>query len=65
MILSDLSIRRPVICIVLSLLIVTVGLLSFRSLPVREYPDIDAPGWWRLRSPIRSRSSSAPSMACA
>lgn len=43
MILSDLSIRRPVICIVLSLLILTVGLLSFTSLPVREYPDIDAP----------------------
>lgn len=43
MILSDLSIRRPVVCIVLSLLIVTVGLLSFSSLPVREYPDIDAP----------------------
>lgn len=43
MILSDLSIRRPVVCIVLALLIVTVGLLSFISLPVREYPDIDAP----------------------
>jgi len=43
MILSDFSIRRPVVCIVLSLLIVTVGLLSFRSLPVREYPDIDTP----------------------
>jgi multidrug efflux pump len=43
MILSDLSIRRPVICIVLSLLIMVVGLLSFRGLPVREYPDIDAP----------------------
>lgn len=43
MILSDLSIRRPVACVVLSLLIVTVGLLCFRGLPVREYPDIDAP----------------------
>ncbi len=43
MILSDLSIRRPVVCIVLALLIVTVGSLSFRGLPVREYPDIDAP----------------------
>lgn len=43
MILSDLSIRRPVICIVLTLLIVTVGLLSIRDLPVREYPDIDSP----------------------
>ncbi len=43
MILSDLSIRRPVVCIVLALLIVTVGTLSFFGLPVREYPDIDAP----------------------
>jgi multidrug efflux pump len=43
MILSDLSVRRPVACVVLSLLIVTVGLLSFRGLPVREYPNIDAP----------------------
>ena len=43
MILSDLSIRRPVVCVVLSLLIVTVGLLSFNSLPVREYPDVDVP----------------------
>ena len=43
MILSDLSIRRPVVCIVLAFVIVTVGLLSFGSLPVREYPDIDAP----------------------
>jgi multidrug efflux pump len=43
MILSDLSVRRPVACVVLSLLIVTVGLLSFRGLPVREFPNIDAP----------------------
>jgi len=43
MILSDLSIRRPVICLVASILIVIIGLLSFADLPVREYPSIDSP----------------------
>ncbi len=41
--LSDLSIRRPVICIVASVLLVLVGALRFRDLPVREYPNIDSP----------------------
>jgi multidrug efflux pump len=43
MILSDLSIKRPVICLVASILILIVGGLSFRDLPVREYPITDAP----------------------
>jgi len=43
MILSDISIRRPVLATVMSLLIVLVGLISFDRLPVREYPNIDAP----------------------
>jgi multidrug efflux pump len=43
MILSDLSIRRPVICIVTCLIICIVGVLRFNSLPVREYPEVDAP----------------------
>jgi len=43
MILSDLSIRRPVICLVASILIVIIGLLAFAELPVREYPSIDSP----------------------
>lgn len=43
MILSDLSIRRPVICLVASIIIVLVGLLAFNKLPVREYPMIDTP----------------------
>ncbi len=43
MILSDLSIRRPVICLVASILIVIVGVLAFIRLPVREYPNIDSP----------------------
>ena len=41
--LSDLSIRRPIICVVASILIMLVGLLRFGLLPVREYPNVDSP----------------------
>ncbi len=41
--LPELSIRRPVFATVLSLLIVLVGVVSFNSLVVREYPKIDNP----------------------
>ena len=43
MILSDLSIKRPVVCVVASIFIVLVGGLLFLRLPVREYPNIDSP----------------------
>lgn len=43
MILSDLSIRRPVICLVASIIIILVGLLRFGEMPVREYPNVDSP----------------------
>ena len=43
MILSDTSIKRPVICLVASILILLVGLLAFARLPVREYPSTDSP----------------------
>ena len=43
MILSDVSIKRPVFATVLSLLIVVFGLAALFGLPVREYPDIDPP----------------------
>ncbi len=43
MLLSDVSIKRPVVCIVLALLILLVGSLAFQRLPVREYPDIETP----------------------
>ncbi len=43
MTLSDLSIKRPVICLVASILILLVGGLSFEKLPVREYPVTDPP----------------------
>jgi len=42
-ILSDVSIKRPVFATVISLLIVVFGLAALLGLPVREYPDIDPP----------------------
>ena len=41
--LAELSIRRPVLATVLSLLIVLIGAVSFDRLTVREYPKIDEP----------------------
>ncbi len=43
MILFDISVTRPVLAAVLSLLLIAFGLLSFDRLPLREYPDIDPP----------------------
>jgi len=43
MVLSDISIKRPVFATVLSLLTVVFGVASLLGLPVREYPDIDPP----------------------
>jgi multidrug efflux pump len=43
MILSDLSVTRPVLAAVMSLLLIAFGLVSFDRLPLREYPDIDPP----------------------
>lgn len=41
--LSDISVVRPVFAAVLSLLLLALGILSFRDLPVREYPNINPP----------------------
>jgi multidrug efflux pump len=41
--LSETSIRRPVLACVMSLLLVLIGLVSFRQLSLREYPRIDEP----------------------
>ncbi|MCA1940643.1 MAG: efflux RND transporter permease subunit [Caenispirillum bisanense] len=43
MVLSDLSIKRPVLATVMSLVIVLIGLIAYDRLPVREYPNIDEP----------------------
>ncbi|MCC7251642.1 efflux RND transporter permease subunit, partial [Hyphomicrobium sp.] len=41
--LSELCIRRPVFATVLSLVIVLLGFVSYNSLTVREYPNVDEP----------------------
>lgn len=43
MILSDVSVKRPVFAAVISLLLLAFGILSFRELPLREYPDLSSP----------------------
>jgi len=41
--LSSVSIRRPVLAIVMSIVIVVFGILSYSYLGVREYPAVDPP----------------------
>jgi multidrug efflux pump len=41
--LPDLSIRRPVLATVMSLMLILVGIISYTRLAVREYPNIDPP----------------------
>ncbi len=41
--LSEVSIQRPVLATVMSLVIIIFGLVSYSRLPVREYPDIEPP----------------------
>jgi multidrug efflux pump len=43
MVLSDLSIRRPVLATVMSLALMLIGLVCYQRLSVREYPKIDEP----------------------
>jgi multidrug efflux pump len=43
MIISDLSVKRPVFAAVISLLLIAFGIVSFVKLSLREYPDIDPP----------------------
>ena len=43
MILSDISVKRPVFATVVSMILVIFGLFAFQNLTVREYPAIDPP----------------------
>ena len=43
MLISDVSVKRPVFASVLSLLLIAFGLVAFERLSLREYPDIDPP----------------------
>src|SRR5690242_21724183 len=40
---SELSLRRPVLAIVLKIIIVVFGVIGFKFLGVRDYPAIDPP----------------------
>lgn len=43
MLLSDISVKRPVFASVISLILIALGLVAFERLPLREYPNIDPP----------------------
>ena len=43
MVVSDLSIQRPVMAFVLSAVLIVLGVIGFQRLPVRELPKIDYP----------------------
>ncbi|KFZ39279.1 multidrug transporter AcrB [Shewanella mangrovi] len=43
MLLSDVSVKRPIVAIVLSLLLCVFGIVSFSKLSVREMPDVENP----------------------
>ena len=43
MVISDISVRRPVFAAVISLVLVILGLLAIDRLSVREYPDVNPP----------------------
>nr|WP_295836699.1 efflux RND transporter permease subunit [uncultured Azospirillum sp.] len=43
MILSEISVRRPVLATVMSLALMLIGIVSYQRLSVREYPKIDEP----------------------
>lgn len=41
--LSDTAVRRPVLAIVINLLLITFGMMAFKFLSLREYPDVNPP----------------------
>ncbi len=43
MLISDISVKRPVFATVISLLLIAFGLVSFERLSLREFPDINPP----------------------
>ncbi len=43
MYLTDLSIKRPVVATVMSLILVIFGLVVFNDIPTDELPDVERP----------------------
>lgn len=50
--LSDVSVKRPVAALVLSMLLCVFGVVSFTKLAVREMPDIESL-WYRFPPVIK------------
>ena len=40
---SELSIKRPVLAVVMSLLLIVLGVMAYSRLTLRELPNIDPP----------------------
>lgn len=49
MLLSDVSVKRPVAALVLSMLLCVFGFVSFTKLAVREMPDIESQSFLSAR----------------
>ena len=43
MLISDVSVRRPVFAAVISLILVIIGLMAVTRMSVREFPDFERP----------------------
>jgi len=43
MFLSNLSIKRPIFAAVMMLALVTLGIFSYRRLPIDMFPDVEMP----------------------
>jgi multidrug efflux pump len=43
MLISNISVRRPVFAAVISLILIIIGLMSARNMSIREFPDIQRP----------------------
>ncbi len=43
MLISDVSVRRPVFAAVISLILVIIGTMAAMTMPMREYPDVQRP----------------------
>ncbi|MBK8091674.1 MAG: efflux RND transporter permease subunit [Verrucomicrobiaceae bacterium] len=41
--LSDTSVRRPVLALVMNLILVAFGIVAYTRLPLREFPDVEPP----------------------
>src|SRR3990170_6256064 len=41
--LSEISLRRPILAIVMNIIIVVFGIIGFKFLGIRDYPAIDPP----------------------